>query len=64
MDSLDPVTPKTCPFCAARDVVVLEDGELFCPWCLWSHSPELSLERGTQRDSDYLEELAAAFERP
>lgn len=58
-----PLLPTACPHCAARDVVELENGELFCPWCLWSASPQLILEAGNGREKEYLDELAGAFER-
>ncbi len=60
MASLD---ATSCPYCAGRDVVELENGELFCPWCLWSASRKLILEPGRDQETDFLGEFTVAFEK-
>jgi hypothetical protein len=59
-----PVAVTHCPHCAARDTVVLENGEHFCPWCLyaWSASGGLILDQDSNPEQSFLEDLARAFE--
>jgi hypothetical protein len=59
-----PVAIIDCPHCAARDTVFLENGEHFCPWCLyaWSGSDGLILDRHSDAQQGFLEDLARAFE--
>ena len=59
-----PVTISDCPHCAARDTVFLENGDHFCPWCLysWSDSEGLILDRASDAQAAFLEDLARAFE--
>ncbi|MDH3261058.1 MAG: hypothetical protein OEM81_02355 [Acidimicrobiia bacterium] len=59
------LTANDCTRCAARDAVLLENGENFCPWCLhtWPASGGLILDRDSGQEQDFLEELVRVFEQ-
>ena len=51
-----------CPLCAGRDVVAVESGKLFCPWCLYEWAADTSLILDSTVDSaDFLADLTEAF---
>jgi hypothetical protein len=52
-----------CPHCAARDTVLLETGEHFCPWCLYSWTDVAALMLGPDAEGagDFLDDLTHAF---
>ena len=51
-----------CPLCAGSDVVAIESGQFFCPWCLyeWEADASLILD-STVDEADFLANLTAAF---
>ncbi len=51
-----------CPLCSGRDVVAVEDGQFFCPWCLyeWEGDAVLILD-STIDENDFLSDLTKAF---
>ena len=53
-----------CPLCAGRDVVAIENGQLFCPWCLYEWEADSSLILDSTVDQDeFLTELTNAFNK-
>lgn len=51
-----------CPLCAGRDVVAVENGQFFCPWCLYEWEAETSLILDSTVDQEaFLTELTEAF---
>lgn len=57
-------TESGCPLCGGRDAVVVEDGNSFCPWCLYEWEAESSLVLDATVDADtFLYDLTNAFNR-
>ena len=55
-------TETACPLCAGQDTVAVEDGNLFCPWCLNEWDPQSLLVLDSNSDqAEYIAGLAAAF---
>ena len=53
-----------CPLCAGNDVVPVENGQFFCPWCLYEWEAESLLVMDSTVDAeDFLAGLTEAFNR-
>ncbi len=53
-----------CPLCAGRDVVAVESGQFFCPWCLYEWEADSSLIMDSTVDhTEFLAALTDAFNR-
>lgn len=53
-----------CPLCAGRDVVAVESGHFFCPWCLYEWEADSFLIMDSTVDhTEFLAELTDSFNR-
>ena len=51
-----------CPLCGGCDVVAVERGQLFCPWCLYEWAADTSLVLDNTVDQEaFLAGLTEAF---
>ena len=54
--------PVDCPLCAGRDVVAIENGQFFCPWCLYEWEADRALIMDTTVDqAEFLADLTGAY---